>query len=98
MLFFESIIPRANAAFNEVAFGKVMDPIFTNIINPIVGAMFVLGLFVFVFGVIEMIIKGEDSEAQSKGKTHMLAGAIGMFIMMSAWGIIRLISSTVSGL
>ena len=77
------------------AFGKVVDPIIANIVNPIVELMFAIGLIVFVFGVIEMIINGDDAAARTKGRNHMLGGVIGMFIMMSAWGIIYLVASTV---
>jgi hypothetical protein len=56
--------------------------------------MFAVGLVVFAFGVFEMIWNGGDAEARSKGKMHMLGGVIGMFVMLSAWGLIYLVSNT----
>jgi hypothetical protein len=94
----ESLIPRANAALDTAAFGKVMDPIVTNILNPIMGALFTFGFFVFVWGVVEMIVKAESADARTQGQKHMLYGALGMFIMLSAWGIIRLIGSTINSI
>jgi len=92
------MIPKAHAADSSAAFGTAIGPVVTYILNPIIGMLFTFGLFVFVYGVIEMIIKGESAEARSTGQKHMLAGAIGMFIMVSAWGFIHLISSTIAGL
>lgn len=80
------------------AFGKVIDPIINNIVTPIVGLMFAVGVVVFAFGVMEMIWHGDDADARTKGRNHMLSGVIGMVVMMSAWGLIYLVSNTVKGL
>lgn len=80
------------------AFGNIMTPIFTHIVNPVVGFLFVIAVVVFAFGIFEMVWKGGDPDARSTGRNHMLGGVIGMFIMLSAWGIINLISNTISGL
>lgn len=80
---------------DPTAFGKVLGPIISNIVNPIVTLMFMVGLIVFSFGVFEMIYKGGDADARTKGRNHMLGGLIGMVIMLSAWGLIYLVSNTV---
>lgn len=86
---------HAQTAVDPVIFGKVLDPIITNIVYPVIWVLFAVGIFVFAFGVVEMIIKADSADARKKGQYHMLAGAFGMFIMISAWGIIRLIASTI---
>lgn len=88
-----SIVPLAYAAGDPAAFAKVINPIFEQIIYPIVYFVFALGVFVFAYGVIEMIWK-DSSEARETGRRHILFGAIGMFIMISAWGIIHFVSDT----
>ncbi|MFA6459554.1 MAG: hypothetical protein WCV79_04165 [Candidatus Paceibacterota bacterium] len=93
MDFVQFIIPMAHAAVDTAAFAKVMDPIVREIIYPIVYVIFALGVFVFGYGVIEMIIKG-SAEARETGRRHILFGAIGMFIMISAWGIVHFVSDT----
>jgi hypothetical protein len=79
------------------AFGKAIDPIITHIVNPVVMLAFAIGLLVFAFGVFELVWKSTDEEARTRGRTHMLYGTIGMLIMVSAWGIIRIVSNTVAG-
>lgn len=93
-----SIISYAHAEVNAVTFGKVIDPIIINVVNPIIQILFAIGIFVFALGVVEMIVKGDDATARDKGKLHMLYGSIGMFIMVSAWGIIYLVANTIKGI
>lgn len=86
---------EVQAANTVDAFGSAIEPILNNIINPIIELMFALAIVVFAYGIFEMLSKGGDPEARSKGKMHMVGGVIGMFIMVSAWGIINIISATV---
>jgi hypothetical protein len=64
-------------------------------INPALTLVFAGGFLVFIFGVIEYLwalnVRGESPD---EGKKHMLWGLVGMFIMVAAWGIIRLIDNT----
>ena len=98
MNFVSSLIPTANAAIDTAAFGKVVNPIIDQIIYPIVYVVFALAVVIFAYGIIEMIIKGGDASARSTGRSHMLFGAIGMFIMISAWGIITFVSNTLKSI
>jgi TRAP-type C4-dicarboxylate transport system permease small subunit len=90
-----NLFSQAVAAVDANAFGRVIDPIISNIVNPVVMLLFAIGLIVFAYGIFEMVWKGGDPAARSKGKMHMLGGLVGMFIMISAWGIIYLISNTI---
>lgn len=79
---------------DTTAFGNTVKPLITEIVYPVVELLFGIGVIVFIWGIVEMIINGESSEAREKGRMHMLGGVIGMAIMLSAWGIIHLISNT----
>lgn len=62
------------------------------IINPLIGLMFAIALVVFIFGVIEFIRERDaNSEKANTGKQHLLWGLVGMFIMVSVFGIMNLI-------
>lgn len=96
-----SIIPfvdNAYAASSDDALGSVLGPIITHIINPIIELLFVVAVVVFAYGVFQMIWHKADADAHTKGRNSMLGGIIGMFIMLSAWGIVYLIANTVKGL
>lgn len=94
----EYFVPQANAAVDAAAFGKVLDPVIVNIVNPIIWLLFAVGIFMFAWGVAKMIIYAEDATAREEGRRHMLWGAVGMFIMVSAWGIVHLVSNTIKGI
>lgn len=65
------------------------------IINPLIALIFAAGFLVFVWGVVQFMLGlANDTEAKNDGKKHMLWGVIGMAIMMSALGILRVIANT----
>lgn len=68
------------------------------IINPILALLFAAGLLVFVWGVVEFLAgqNGIGEGAGQKGKMHMLWGLIGMFIMVAAYAILKLIANTLN--
>lgn len=88
-----SLVPQAFAKVDGAAFGKVIDPVISNVVNPLVALIFAVAILVFVYGVFQVVWGGE--EAREKGKKSMIGGVVGMFIMLSAWGIIYLVSNTV---
>ncbi len=67
----------------------------TYIINPIIGFMIAVALIYFLYGVV-VFLHGMDSEDKRKeGRKHMIWGIVGLFIMVSAFGIMNLICNTV---
>jgi len=64
------------------------------ILNPIITLLFAGAVVVFLWGVFEFIRDKDSDEAVGKGKQHMMYGIIGIFIMVSVFGIMRLILNT----
>jgi hypothetical protein len=67
----------------------------SNIIQPIIGFFFALALAMFFWGIVQFIANAENEEKLSEGKEHMLWGIVGMFIMVSVFGIMNLICNTI---
>jgi len=67
----------------------------TVIVNPIIGLLFALALMFFLWGIVEFIWVAGGEEGRKKGARHILWGLIGMFIMVSVFGIINFILNTV---
>jgi hypothetical protein len=71
----------------------------TYIINPIILLIFAAAVLVFVWGLVEFLwalnVSGKESD---NGKRHMLWGLVGMFIMVAAWGILKLIEGTIASI
>jgi len=74
----------------QQAVNKLVDVI----VNPAIYVVFSLGLLIFVFGVVEFLQELSKGGDTKKGKSHMLWGIIGMFIMVSVFGILHLLNST----
>ena len=64
------------------------------IINPLIVLLFAAALLYFLWGMSTFIWKSDSDEGRSTGIQHMLWGVVGMFIMASVWGIIRIIVDT----
>lgn len=88
----------AEAAVDTTAFGNVVNPIISNIVYPAIQLLFGLAVVYFVYGVLQFVFGGADETARAKGKSTILWGSVGIFIMVSAWGIIYLVSNTVKDL
>ncbi|MDE2172898.1 MAG: hypothetical protein KGJ33_03065 [Patescibacteria group bacterium] len=79
------------------SFGQAISPVIANIVNPLIELAFGVALVVFIFGVVKLIASGDVSdEARSRARWTVIGGVIGMFIMLSAWGIIHLVANTVT--
>ena len=66
-----------------------------NIVNPVIYFLFAIALLDFLYGVLVFIINADDETARDTGKKHMLWGIIGLFIMVSVYGILGLIIGTI---
>jgi uncharacterized membrane protein len=91
------MFPVANA-LDMTAFAKVADPIIVNIVYPLIEGIFAVAVLVFAYGVLQMVLHRDDAEARKKGQWSIFGGVVGMFIMVSAWGIVYVISNTVKGI
>jgi hypothetical protein len=69
--------------------------LFTLVVNPIVRLLFAAAVFYFIYGVWNYIRKSDDPSERVQGGNHILYSTIGLFIMISVWGIIAIIQKTV---
>lgn len=83
------------AAVNNIS--DVGSFIINTINNIIVPVIFAIAFIVFVWGAMETFIFGSQSEeVKEKGKNLMLWGLIGFFVMVSVWGLVNILTGTVS--
>ena len=65
---------------------------FTKAIGILVPILISLAVLFFLWGVFKYI-KG-DAAAKAEGAKNMLWGIIGIFVMVSVWGLVRILTST----
>lgn len=79
----------------DVTIGSLVASVNKVIINPLIIFLFSLALIMFMFGMVKFIANRESgSERASEGKSNMFWGVVGMTIMISVFGIMNFIAST----
>ena len=73
----------------------LLNGIKTEIVNPAIYLLLALAGVYFVWGVFAFISNQENDEGREKGKQHMIWGIVGIAIMLSAFGIMRMIAGTI---
>ena len=66
-----------------------------NIVNPVIYFLFAVALLYFLYGVLIFIINANDEAARKTGRQHMFWGIVGLFIMVSVYGIIGIVLGTI---
>ena len=75
----------------------IVSALVTNIINPALLLLSGVALLVFVWGIVKFLLAlSQGEKGTNEGKAHMLWGVVGMFIIVTAFGIFSLLSSTVA--
>jgi hypothetical protein len=83
------------AAINNIS--DVGSFIINTINNIIVPVLFAVAFIVFLWGAFEAFILGANSDdVKVKGKNLMLWGLIGFFVMVSVWGLVNILTGTIS--
>ena len=85
----------ANAAGADSVVNSIVPKIVANIVTPLVELLFALTVLLFVWGLFGFFINGDDTTKREEGRQHILWGVVGMVIMVSVYGIIRLVANSV---
>ena len=68
---------------------------FNNIIlEPFIYLLMALAFLVFVWGVAQYVYGAAVEDTRKKGRRHMIWGLFGLFVMVSAWSILSIVTGT----
>lgn len=84
-----NLINIANAAGADNLIAQIK----TEILNPIIGLMFAIAGAYFIYGAIQFIATVGNDTKREEGKKHMIFGLLGLFVMVSVFGIMNVIVS-----
>ena len=65
-----------------------------DILDQVVILLIALAVVFFLYGVMKYIGSADDEENRKKGKSIMIYGIIGLFVMVSFWGIVNILIIT----
>lgn len=74
--------------------GTLMGILINNILNPAVGVLIAIAVVLFLYGVIKYISSGDDEEGRKNAKNYIIYGIIGLFVMVSVWGLVGILTGT----
>lgn len=74
-----------------MTFNTFLAKVSANILTPIIELMFALATLVFFYGIFQSLQEGKEQE---RYKSSIWWGLVGMFIMLTVYGIIGLIKNT----
>ncbi|OGF90704.1 hypothetical protein A3H65_03525 [Candidatus Giovannonibacteria bacterium RIFCSPLOWO2_02_FULL_45_14] len=81
-----NLIPVAHAQ----TVGGIVQSIIDILNDYIIPLLFAIATIVFLWGVILYITAGGDEEKRKEGRNYIIFGLIGLFVMVSIWGIVNL--------
>jgi len=67
------------------------------IIDSVIPLLFVLSIAGFVYGIMQYFLNPENEEKRKQGKSFMLWGIVALFVMVSIWGLVGILSNTFLG-
>jgi len=75
-------------------FKSLVDLIIRNILDPLVILIMSLALVYFLWGVSQYILKSNDEKAHAEAIKTMTYGIIALAVMVSVWGLVRILTDT----
>jgi hypothetical protein len=63
------------------------------VLNRIVPLLISVAIVYFIWQVFQYTIAG-DEEKKAQAKTHIIYGIVGLFVMVSVWGLVAILQST----
>ena len=80
-------------AASPTNFKDLVDFLITGLIRPLVPLLIGLAVVVFIYGVLKTMLS-EGGEKKEEGKQFMFWGIIGIFVMVSVWGLVSILQGT----
>jgi hypothetical protein len=80
-------------AFAEVTTFNSLLFKFSNMISAVIPFIISLAVLVFIYGIFMYVISG-DEDAKASAKDKILYGIVGIFIMISVYGLVKILVAT----
>lgn len=85
-------------ALAETDFASLVYTLIDFVIDPLVLLLIAVAVLIFLYGVVKFIGAAGDVAKRKEGKDLIIYGLIGLFVMVSVWGLVNVLVSTFSDL
>ena len=75
-------------------FGQLVDTIIAFIFEPVTLLIGAVAVIYFLLGVLKYIQSTDSEEKRKEGITMMTYGIIGLFVMVSMWGLVTVLTNS----
>jgi hypothetical protein len=75
---------------------KGIGALFTSILQSVVMILIGAAIVVFLWSIFKYLTEGKNEAKREEAKQYMIYGVIAIFIMVSVWGLVELLSQTVN--
>ena len=65
-----------------------------DILDPVIGVLIAVAVVLFLYGVIKYIVSGDDETKRKEAKNYIIYGIVGLFVMVSVWGLVGILTGT----
>lgn len=87
----------SNAGVSKISFEGILNWVIS-IMNKLVYVIIALALVAFLYGILKLaFIDGTKPEAREQARKFMFWGIISLFVMVSTWGLVRVLQYTFFG-
>jgi len=84
----------AKITLDTSSIGKILNYFTCLIKESVMPLLITLAVVGFIWGVIQFFLGAENEDKRKKGKQFMIWGLIAIFVIVSVWGLVGVISST----
>ena len=77
-------------------FKSLVSGITTGILAPLIPLIIGLAVVVFLWGVLRFIVAAGDVKKREEGRNFIIWGLIGITIMFSIWGLVKILTDTLN--
>ena len=88
----QAIINQQGGNGQATTFGYILGVI-QGLLNILVPLLITAGVAWFIWGVVQFVTSG-DAEKKEQGQQHMIQGIIGIFVIVSIWGLVAILQNT----
>ena len=78
-------------------FQQLISCVISTILNPLVVLLVGVAILVLTWGIVKYIASGADATKRKEGGELVAYGVFGIFIMLSIWGLVGLLTNTFFG-
>src|SRR3989338_6457572 len=68
--------------------------ILQNIVDAVIPFLIGLAVMLIIYGILQFISKAADEEKRAEAKNFIVWGIIGLFVMVSIWGLVNILTGT----